>query len=70
MESADRVFVHDAAATPTDLLEAACERRDLERVQLYPFIRTAPRRSQSLPLPDYQHSNSLFIGSLLRHAPT
>lgn len=35
VKSADRVFVHGAAATPTALLDALCAREDLERVRLY-----------------------------------
>lgn len=66
LKSGHRVFLHGAAATPTPLLEALCDRRDLEGVRLYhlhlagPCAFAEPGRGAGL------FSNSFFIGSNLR----
>ncbi len=66
LKSGDRVFIHGAAATPTPLLDAMVDRRDLHDVQLYhlhlagPCAFTDPERGKGF------FSNSLFIGAPLR----
>ncbi|MBK6919452.1 MAG: acetyl-CoA hydrolase/transferase family protein [Deltaproteobacteria bacterium] len=68
LRSGMRVFVHGAAATPTPLVEALCQRSDLERVTLYhlhlegavPFA--APEFAGRLD------SVSLFTGGPLRES--
>jgi acyl-CoA hydrolase len=68
IKSGDRVFVHGAAATPTTLLDAMCERTDLERVTLY-HLHTEGHCAFADPA---QHgrfrSVSLFVGAGLRPA--
>jgi len=66
LNSGDRVFVHGAAATPTELLEAACARTDLERVELYHLHTSGPAPFADPGVAGRLHSNSLFIGPLLR----
>ena len=66
VKSGDRVFVHGAAATPTELLAALSARTDLAGVELYhlhtngpaPFVQPGAARGL--------HSNSLFTGPDLR----
>ena len=68
VQSANRIFIHGACATPTPLVTALSSRDDLEDVWLYhlhltgelPF--TSPERSTRF------HSVSLFTGSGLRKA--
>jgi 4-hydroxybutyrate CoA-transferase len=66
LKSHHRVFVHGAAATPTTLLDALCQRTDLEGVRLYhlhlngPCNFTAPEHAgRFIP-------QSLFTGPSLR----
>jgi 4-hydroxybutyrate CoA-transferase len=66
LKSGDRVFVHGAAATPTELLEAACARTDLERVELYHLHTNGPAPFADPGVAGRLHSNSLFVGPLLR----
>lgn len=68
VHSGMRVFVHGAAATPTALIEALCERSDLEAVTLYHLHTEGsaafadPRQLGRL------RSVSLFTGPALRDA--
>jgi len=66
LKSGDRVFVHGAAATPTSLLEAACGRTDLEGVELYHLHTNGPAPFADPAAAGRLHSNSLFVGPLLR----
>ncbi len=66
IESGARVFVHGAAATPTALLEAACARTDLERVELYHLHTNGPAPFADAAARGHLHSNSLFVGPALR----
>jgi acyl-CoA hydrolase len=68
VESGDRVFVHGAAATPTELLEALCARTDLENVELYHLHTNGPAPFAEPSLAGRLHSNSLFVGPPLRKA--
>ena len=57
-----RVFVHAAAATPSELLYALAERRDLQQVELYHL-----HLGGELPdFPDGLFSHSFFVGANLR----
>ena len=68
IKSGDRVFVHGAAATPTALLDAMCERRDLEGVTLY-HLHTEGRCAFADPVHHGRfRSVSLFVGPALRAA--
>ena len=66
LKSGDRVFVHGAAATPTELLEAACARTDLADVELYHLHTNGPAPFADPGVTGRLHSNSLFVGPLLR----
>lgn len=68
IRSGDRVFVHGAAATPTELLQAACARTDLERVELYHLHTNGPAPFTDPAVSTRLHSSSLFIGPPLRAA--
>jgi acyl-CoA hydrolase len=66
IRSGMRVFVHGAAATPTPLLEALCERSDLEGVRLY-HLHTEGPAAFAEPIQDGRlRSISLFTGPALR----
>jgi len=68
IKSGDRVFVHGAAATPTVLLDAMCERRDLEGVTLY-HLHTEGHATFADPVHKGRfRSVSLFVGPGLRTA--
>lgn len=64
--SGHRVFVHGAAATPTPLLDALCERGDLEGVMLYHLHLSGPLRFAEPGRHTQLFSNSLFTGPGLR----
>jgi acyl-CoA hydrolase len=68
LKSGDRVFLHGAAATPTELLESACARTDLERVELYHLHTNGPAPFAEPAAAGHLHSTSLFIGPPLRTA--
>ncbi len=68
LKSRDRAFVHGAAATPTELLDAACARTDLEGVELYHLHTNGPAPFAEPAMTGRMHSNSLFIGPPLRKA--
>ena len=66
IKSGMKVFIHGAAATPTPLLAALCDRKDLEDVQVYHL-----HLSGDIPFADSSQkgrfvSNSLFVGQALR----
>ena len=68
IKSGDRVFVHGAAATPTPLLDALCERQDLEGVTLY-HLHTEGHCAFADPVHRGRfRSVSLFVGPGLRAA--
>lgn len=61
-----RVFVHGAAATPSELLEAMCARQDLAGVELYHLHTSGPHPFAEASCAGRLHSNSLFTGPALR----
>jgi acyl-CoA hydrolase len=68
LRSGMRVFVHGAAATPLPLLDALCERRDLEGIALYHLHTEGDARFAD---PDHAarlRSVSLFTGPNVRAA--
>jgi acyl-CoA hydrolase len=68
IKNGDRVFVHGAAATPTALLDALCERQDLEGVTLY-HLHTEGHCAFADPVHRGRfRSVSLFVGPGLRNA--
>jgi 4-hydroxybutyrate CoA-transferase len=68
IQSGMRIFVHGAAATPTELLEALALRTDLEDVRLY-HLHTAGPAPFAEPAQDgHLRSVSLFTGAPLRRA--
>jgi len=66
LRDGQRVFVHGASATPTPLLDAMCERRDLSDVTLYHLHLAGPLRFADAEAGRGFFSNSLFTGSSLR----
>jgi acyl-CoA hydrolase len=68
IRSRTNVFIHGAAATPTPLIEALADRRDLEDVRLY-HLHTAGPAPFAEPGREREFlSNSLFVGAPLRPA--
>jgi 4-hydroxybutyrate CoA-transferase len=61
-----RVFVHGAAATPSELLDAMCARTDLEGVELYHLHTNGPAPFAEPAQAGRLRSNSLFTGAALR----
>jgi acyl-CoA hydrolase len=68
LKSGDRVFIHGAAATPSELLDATCARRDLQDVELYHLHTNGPAPFAEPSAEGRLHSNSLFVGPPLRKA--
>ena len=68
VESGQRLFVHGAAATPFELLEALCQRSDLHSLQLYHLHLDGPCSFQKEEFAGRIFSNSLFVGAGLRAA--
>ena len=66
LKSRQRVFVHGAAATPTTLLDAMVQRRDLEQVALYHLHLNGPTRFADAEHAGAFISHSLFTGHGLR----
>lgn len=66
VKSRDRVFVHGAAATPTELLDAMCGRADLEQVEIYHLHTNGPAPFAEHEVSGRVHSNSLFTGAPMR----
>ncbi|HTO02730.1 MAG TPA: hypothetical protein VL069_03465, partial [Opitutus sp.] len=66
VRSGTNLFVHGACATPATLLDALCERRDLEGVRLY-HLHTAGPAPFAMPGREREfRSVSLFTGAPLR----
>jgi 4-hydroxybutyrate CoA-transferase len=68
VRSGQRVFIHGASATPTPLLAALSERRDLEGVSLFHLHLAGPCAFVEPDAKSGVFSNSLFIGPGLRKA--
>jgi len=66
VKSGQRVFIHGASATPTPLLDALSERRDLRDVSLYHLHLAGPVRFLDDDNAPGLFSNSLFTGEKLR----
>ncbi len=66
VQSGHRVFVHGAAATPTELLDALCARTDVEGVELFHMHTNGPAPFAEPGVAGRLHSNSLFTGPALR----
>ncbi len=66
ISSGAKVFVHGAAATPSELLDALCLRQELEGVQLYHLHLDGPCHFASPEFEGRYFSNSLFTGPALR----
>lgn len=68
LKSGMKVYVHGAAAAPTQLLQALSERTDLEGLELYHIHLDGPAPFAAPELAGHLHSNSLFTGPNLRTA--
>ena len=68
VRAGDRIFVHGAAATPTPLLDALCERTDLHGVRLYHLHTSGASKFLDPELNQRIVSVSLFSGSNTRAA--
>jgi 4-hydroxybutyrate CoA-transferase len=68
IRSGMRIFVHGAAATPLPLLEALCQRTDLEGVSLYHLHTEGPASFAEATQAGRLRSVSLFTGPALRSA--
>lgn len=68
LRSGMNIFIHGAAATPTPLLEALCQRRDLENVTLYHMHTNGPAPFVAPECQGRFLSVSLFIGAPVREA--
>ncbi|MBS2038951.1 acetyl-CoA hydrolase/transferase family protein [bacterium] len=68
VQSGQRLFVHGAAATPSELLQALCERDDLKDVQLYHLHLHGEMPFAHPEFAGRIFSNSLFTGPGLRQA--
>lgn len=68
IKNGDRVFIQGASATPTPLLDALADRRELQDVQLYHLHLAGPLRFADPGGPPGIVSNSLFTGAGLRQA--
>jgi acyl-CoA hydrolase len=68
IQSGMKVFVHGAAATPTPLLDALCERTGLEGVTLYHLHTEGPARFAAVEQAGRLRSVSLFTGPQVRGA--
>jgi 4-hydroxybutyrate CoA-transferase len=68
IKSGQRWFVHGAAATPYELLNALCEREDLRDVQLYHLHLAGEARFARPEFAGRIFSNSFFTGAGLRQA--
>jgi acyl-CoA hydrolase len=68
VRSGHNLFVHGACATPTPLIEALCERRDLTDVRLYHLHTAGPAPFAARGREKEFRSVSLFTGAPLRQA--
>ena len=66
IRSSMRIFLHGAAATPTPLIEALCNRTDLEGVRLFHLHTAGPCRYAEPEFAGKITSVSLFTGAPLR----
>ncbi len=66
IDSGMNVFVQGAAATPTELLEALCRRRDLRDVTVYHLHTNGPAPMASPEVAQRIRSVSLFTGPSMR----
>lgn len=66
IKSGDKIFVHGAAATPTELLDALVERGDLEGLQFYHLHLAGPVAFTQEAVRQRFFSHSLFTGPALR----
>jgi acyl-CoA hydrolase len=66
VKSGDRVFLHGAAATPTELIEALCARSDLEGIDLYHLHTEGPAPFAEPGQAGHIRSSSLFTGHAMR----
>ncbi len=66
IQSGMRVFIHGAAATPTPLIEALCDKPGLEGVRLYHLHTNGPCRFADVSQEGRFFSVSLFTGASLR----
>ncbi len=68
VKNGDTLFIHGAAATPTSLIEALCQRHDLEGVRLYHMHTNGPAPFAEPDRAQEFRSVSLFTGAPLRAA--
>ncbi|HWI84285.1 acetyl-CoA hydrolase/transferase family protein [Ramlibacter sp.] len=68
LKSQHKIFVHGAAATPTTLLDAMVERRDLQGVELFHLHLSGPLRFSEPQYRDAFISNPLFTDHGMRGA--
>ena len=68
VQSGQRLFVHGAAATPFELLEALCQRPDLHSLQLYHLHLAGTCAFLGEEFAGRIFSNSLFVGPGVRAA--
>ncbi|MEZ4447346.1 MAG: 4-hydroxybutyrate CoA-transferase, partial [Polyangiaceae bacterium] len=68
VKSGMKVFIHGACATPTALLDALAERRDVEGVELYHLHTSGPCRFTDEDQAGHFFSSSLFTGPSCRNA--
>jgi len=66
VKAGDRIFVHGASATPTPLLDALANRKDLEGVKLYHLHLAGPLRFVEPEFAGQFRSVSLFTGPGMR----
>jgi acyl-CoA hydrolase len=66
LKSRDKVFVHGAAATPTTLLDAMAQRRDVEGVEIFHLHLSGPCRFADPDLRGAFVSNPLFTDAGMR----
>jgi len=66
IKSGQRIFVHGAAATPTPLLKALCDRSDLHDIRLYHLHTAGPSPFLDPDKSDRFRSVSLFSGAATR----
>ena len=66
IKSGMRIFIHGAAATPTPLLEALCDKPGIENVHVYHLHTSGPCRFAEPEQTGRIFSTSLFVGHALR----
>lgn len=68
VKSGHKVFIHGASATPKPLVDALCDRTDLEGIDLYHLHTTGAARLVEPAASGRLFSNSLFTGPTMRKA--